>query len=195
MARKRIDKTDAILKAAAKIFAEYGFAGAKISEIAREAGVADGTIYLYFQNKEDILHTLFSTSLEDFVGQLKEKLKNAKSPADALRIVCEHWFGFLEENVYLAQLNLVELRQHSTGERRKQLNEYIRPFFEIIEEIIRQGIEDGSFRPGLDIRHTRRLIFGAMDQIVSSWVVSGRKYSLTALIPSTCEFILEGLQK
>jgi len=195
MARRRIDKTDAILKAAAKIFAVNGFNGAKISEIAKEAGVADGTIYLYFQNKEDILHTLFRSTLEDFVGRLKERLQQAKSPADALRIVCEHWFGFMEENVYLAHLNLVELREHISGERRKKLNEYIWPFFEIIEGIIRQGIEDGSFRPGLDIRHTRRLIFGAMDQIVASWVVSGRKYSLTALIPSTCEFIIKGLQK
>lgn len=194
MARKRIDKTDAILNAAAKIFAEYGFSGAKISEIAREAGVADGTIYLYFQNKEDILKTLFRTSLEDFVSQLKERLKLARSPEEALRIVCEHWFSSMEENVYLAQLNLVELRQHTTGERRKELNEYITPFFELIEGIIKQGMEDGSFRPGMDVRHTRRLIFGAMDQIVSSWLVTGRKYSLTALIPSTCEFIIKGLQ-
>jgi TetR/AcrR family fatty acid metabolism transcriptional regulator len=194
MARKRIDKTDAILKAASKIFAEYGFSGAKISEIAREAGVADGTIYLYFQNKEDILLTLFRTSLEDFVSQLKEKLENAGAPSDALRIICDFWFSYMEENVYLAQLNLVELRQHTSGERRKELNEYITPFFELIEWVIKQGMEDGSFRPGLEVRHTRRLIFGAMDQIISSWLVSGRKYSLTALIPSTCEFIIKGLQ-
>lgn len=194
MARKRIDKTDAILNAAAKVFSEYGFSGAKISQIAKEAGVADGTIYLYFQNKEDILFTLFRTSLEDFVSQLKAKLENAQSPPDALRILCEFWFHFMEENVYLAHLNLVELRQHLSGDRRKKLSAYITPFFELIERIVKQGMEDGSFRPGMEIRHTRRLIFGAMDQIIASWIVSGKKYSLTALIPSTYEFIVKGLQ-
>ncbi len=193
MARKRIDKTDAILLAASKVFAESGFSGAKISHIAKEAGVADGTIYLYFQNKEDILFTLFQTSLEKFNGQLKERLAGVSSPVQAIRIICDHWFTYMEENVYIAYLNLVELRQHSSG-LRKQLSAYITPFFETIEQIVVQGIADGSFRPGLEIRHTRRLIFGAMDQIIASWLVSGRKYSLTALIPSTSEFIIKGLQ-
>lgn len=193
MARKKIDKTDAILQAALKVFAEHGFNGAQVSKIAKEAGIADGTIYLYFQNKEDILITVYRTTLTEFTQLLTERLQEALNADAAIQAICETLFTYMEENVYIAYLNIVELRQHP-AELRKEISQYTRPFFRLIEDVLQKGKEEGAFRPGLEVKHARRLLFGAMDQVISSWLISGRKYSLTSLIESTTEFLIKGLK-
>ncbi|MED4601212.1 TetR/AcrR family transcriptional regulator [Paenibacillus validus] len=193
MARKKIDKTDAILQAALKVFAEHGFNGAQISKIAKEAGVADGTIYLYFQNKEDILTTVYRTTLTGFTQLLTDRLKETLNADAAIHAICEILFTFMEENVHIAYLNIVELRQHPM-ELRKEISQYTSPFFRLIEDVLQKGKEEGAFRPNLEVKHARRLLFGAMDQVISSWLISGRKYSLTSLIESTTEFLIKGLK-
>lgn len=193
MTRPKKEKYGLILDAAQKVIAESGFHGAQVSRIAKEAGVADGTIYLYFKNKEDILVSLFRERLGDLVNLFNESIGERDSAEEALRTVCKIHFTQLEMNVDLAYVTQIELRQSSL-ELRDAIGLTVKPYILLIENIIRKGIEEKAFRADVDPKLTRLLIFGAMDQVVTSWVISGRKYSLSAQVDKSVAFFLRGLK-
>lgn len=193
MTSKKKEKYDRILDAAQRIFAEHGFHGSQVSRIAKAAGVADGTIYLYFDNKEHILVSLFRQRLGELVDLLGASLSDADSADAALRKLCQIHYAQLEQNVDLAYVTQIELRQ-STLELRRAIGLALKPYLQIIEHILENGVREGTFRPGLDIKLTRQLLFGAMDEVVTSWLISGRKYSLSAQAEGTVAFFLRGLK-
>ncbi|WP_145019388.1 TetR/AcrR family transcriptional regulator [Paenibacillus sp. Y412MC10] len=193
MTSRKLEKYELILDAALKVIAENGYHGSQISRIAKEAGVADGTIYLYFKNKEDILISLFQARLGNLVSMFNSSVKETNIADEALRKVCEIHFTELENNINLAYVTQIELRQSSL-ELRKAIGLVVKPYIQLIEHIIEQGIAEKSFRADLDVKLTRLLIFGAMDEVVTSWLISGRKYSLSAQVDKTVEFFLKGLK-
>ncbi|RED52663.1 TetR family transcriptional regulator [Cohnella phaseoli] len=186
-------KYSLILDAAEKVIAGSGYHGAQVSRIAREAGVADGTVYLYFKNKEDILISLFRERLGDLVRLFHASIRETHTAAEALRIVCEIHFAMLERQADFAHVTQIELRQ-SSPELRSAIGLTVKPYIALIESIVRKGIEEQTFRADLDTKLTRLLLFGAMDQVVTSWVISGRKYSLSGQVDKTVDFFLRGLQ-
>lgn len=193
MTSRKMEKYEMILDAALKVIAENGFHGSQVSRIAKEAGVADGTIYLYFKNKEDILISLFQERLGNLVSMFNSSIRETNTADEALRRVCEIHFTELERNVNLAYVTQIELRQSSI-ELRKAIGLTVKPYITLIEHILETGVQEGIFRADLDIKLTRLLIFGAMDEVVTSWLISGRKYSLSAQVDKTVEFFLRGLQ-
>ncbi|EXX89506.1 TetR family transcriptional regulator [Paenibacillus darwinianus] len=193
MTSKKINKYDLILDAAVKVFADTGYYGSQVSKIAREAGVADGTIYLYFKNKEDILISLFRERLGELVGKFRESVETSSDAGEALRKICEIHYSELELNPELAYVTQIELRQSSL-ELRKAIGQAVKPYILLIESVLAQGIGEGTFRRDLDVKLSRLLIFGAMDEVVTSWLISGRKYSLTAQIEGTVAFFLRALR-
>ncbi|GMA55586.1 TetR family transcriptional regulator [Alicyclobacillus sacchari] len=193
LAEKKREKYDAILSAALKIFAEYGYFGSQVSKIAREAGVADGTIYLYFKSKEDILVSLFREKLGNLVRMFHEHIHEDDRADDAIRKICELHFTELEKNVDLAKVTQLELRQSSLDLHR-EISNALKPYIQLIEDVLVRGIEQGVFRPDLDVKLTRLLLFGAMDEVVSSWLISGRRYSLSDQVEKTVDFFLRGLR-
>lgn len=193
MTSRKQEKFELILEAALKVIAENGFHGSQISKIAKEAGIADGTVYLYFKNKEDILISLFQQRLGELVSMFNSSVRETNSAEEAIRRICEIHFTELEQNVNLAYVTQIELRQSSL-ELRKAIGLAVKPYIQLIEEILEQGIQDKSFRPDLDVKLTRLLLFGGMDEVVTSWLISGRKYSLTAQVDKTVEFFLKGLK-
>ncbi|KZE81737.1 MULTISPECIES: TetR/AcrR family transcriptional regulator [Paenibacillus] len=193
MASKKMEKYNLILDAALKVIAENGYHNAQVSRIAKEAGVADGTIYLYFKNKEDILISLFQKKLGDLVGQFHSSINETDSADEALRKICEIHYTMLEQNVDLAFVTQIELRQSSL-ELRKEIGLVVKTYIELIEKVLRQGIEEGIFRANLDVKLTRLLVFGSMDEVVTSWLIAGRKYSLAAQVEKTVEFFIQGLK-
>ncbi|WP_136605773.1 TetR/AcrR family transcriptional regulator [Paenibacillus dokdonensis] len=193
MTSRKMEKYELILNAALNVIAENGFHGSQISKIAKEAGVADGTIYLYFKNKEDILISLFQERLGNLVAMFHSSVKETNSADDALRKVCEIHFTELENNVNLAYVTQIELRQSSL-ELRKAIGLVVKPYIQLIEHIVERGMSEGSFRQNLDVKLTRLLIFGAMDEVVTSWLISDRKYSLSGQVDKTVEFFLKGLK-
>ncbi|WP_166244448.1 TetR/AcrR family transcriptional regulator [Paenibacillus turpanensis] len=192
MTSRKIEKYDAILNGALKAFAEYGYHGCQVSKIARAAGVADGTIYLYFKSKEEILVKLFEEQLGRLVAKFDESLSETKDARDALRNICSIHYSELESNVDLAYVTQIELRQSSL-ELRREIGQSLKPYIKLIEQVVCSGMEQGIFRPDLDVKLTRLLIFGAMDEVVTSWLISGRKYSLTAQVDGTVDFLTRGL--
>ncbi|WP_334072776.1 MULTISPECIES: TetR/AcrR family transcriptional regulator [Paenibacillus] len=193
MTSRKQEKFEMILDAAEKVIAENGFHGSQVSKIAKEAGVADGTIYLYFKKKEDILISLFEDRLGKLVALFNASIEESGTADEALRKVCEIHFTRLEQNVNLAYVTQIELRQSSL-ELRKAIGLSVKPYIQLIEQILIRGIEEKSFRADLDTKLTRHLVFGAMDEVVTSWLISGRKYSLSAQVDKTVDFFLRGLK-
>ncbi|WP_268795658.1 TetR/AcrR family transcriptional regulator [Paenibacillus sp. Soil766] len=190
---KKPDKYYAILEGAMKVFAENGFHKSQVSRIAKEAGIADGTIYLYFKKKEDILTSLFQEKLGELVEKFNLAVRESTSPKDALRKICEIHFSELENNIHMAYLTQIELRQ-SDLELRKEIGLALKRYIILIENILEKGKSDGSFRADLDVKLVRLLIFGGMDEVVTSWLISGQKYSLTAQVGPSLDFFLRGIE-
>lgn len=193
MTSQKREKYSQILEAAVKVFAEHGFHRSQVSKIAKTAGVADGTIYLYFKRKEDILISLFREKLGEMIAKFHASLETTTGAKDALRNVCKIHFTELENNPDLAFVTQIELRQSSL-ELRKEIGKIIKPYIVLIERIIMQGIEEKVFRDDLDVKLTRLLIFGSMDEVVTSWLISGQKYSLVGQLDGAITFFLKGLE-
>ncbi|NEW06544.1 TetR/AcrR family transcriptional regulator [Paenibacillus sp. SYP-B3998] len=190
---KKPDKYYAILEGALKVFAENGYHKSQVSRIAKEAGVADGTIYLYFKKKEDILTSLFQEKLGELVEKFTQGLNNQMTAKEALQKVCEIHFSELEGNIHLAYVTQIELRQ-SDLDLRKEIGLALKRYIVLIENILEKGKRDGSFRTDFDVKLVRLLIFGGMDEVVTSWLISGQKYSLTAQVIPTIDFFMKGIE-
>ena len=157
-------KRERILDAAVHVFAEKGFYGAKVSEIAREAGVADGTIYLYFKSKDDLLISLFEDRMAQINGALREKLAQEPNALAKLRRFIEMHLDLVETRRELVEVLTVELRQSS-----KFMREYKNPkfgeFLKILAAVIDEGQRSGELRTGVSPTLAARAIFGALDEL------------------------------
>jgi TetR/AcrR family fatty acid metabolism transcriptional regulator len=189
---KKQDKYKAILEGALQVFAEHGYHRSQVSRIAREAGVADGTIYLYFKRKEDILISLFRERLGQLVEKFHASLDAEMNARDSLRKICEIHYTELANNLPLAYVTQIELRQ-SDLELRKEIGTAFKPYIKLIEGILEKGIREKLFRPDLDVKLVRLLLFGAMDEVVTSWLISGQKYSLIDQAGGTADFFMRGI--
>ncbi|MCP8967380.1 TetR/AcrR family transcriptional regulator [Ectobacillus ponti] len=178
--KKNKPKYNQILDAAVVVIAENGYHQAQVSKIAKQAGVADGTIYLYFKNKEDILISLFQEKMGEFIEKIRMKTAGIGSAAEKLFMLVETHFSLLAEHHHLAIVTQVELRQ-SNKELRLKINEVLKDYTKLIDEIIQLGVEQGEFRSGLNMRVTRQMIFGTLDEMVTNWVMGDHKYDLAAL--------------
>jgi TetR/AcrR family transcriptional regulator, fatty acid metabolism regulator protein len=187
------DKYFAILEAAVKFFARHGFHRTRVADIAREAGVADGTVYIYFDKKEDILICLFQESMDRFVEGLREALASGGNGESKLAALIRYHLATLGRLPDQAKVTQIELRQIDEA-----INEGIsRPlmnYFKLIEEVIAEGQEEGIYRRDLDVRTARKVIFGAVDEIVTCWVMSKKPYDLDTLAEPVYELLARGLQ-
>lgn len=192
--KKNNEKYEAILNAAVKVIGQAGYHNAPISKIAREAGVADGTVYLYFKNKEDILISILRETIGTIVDRIHDELKLGDGDAaESLKGLISIYFGIFGVNPDLAMFTQVHLRQ-SNAEMRKQIGDIIRPYYQIIDQIILKGIESGVFRESMDKRIARRMIFGTMDETVTAWILTGAKYSLASQVQPVYDVMVGGLR-
>ena len=194
MAKRTGEKYEAIIDAAIRVIAENGYHNAQVSKIAREAKVADGTIYLYFENKDDMLISLFNEKMGAFIETVREATARVDSPSDQLRELMRLHFAQLEENPKMAIVTQIELRQ-SNRKVRQGIAETLKKYMDVIDDIIRSGIEQGIFRPDVDIRVARRMIFGTLDETVTSWIMNGCKYSLMDQVDPIHRLFLDGMGK
>ncbi|WP_251549480.1 TetR/AcrR family transcriptional regulator [Neobacillus muris] len=180
-----------IIDAAVIVIAENGYHQAQVSKIAKQAGVADGTIYLYFKNKEDILISLFEEKMGAFVEKIDEKIAGKDTAAEKLLMMVETHFQLLSEDHHMAVVTQLELRQ-SNKELRHRINEVLRGYLQVIDKIIIEGKESGEFSSNLDVRLARQMIFGTIDETVTTWVMNEEKYDLNALAPQVHRLLING---
>jgi TetR/AcrR family fatty acid metabolism transcriptional regulator len=192
MSRKRSDdKRQKILQAAVKVFARKGYFGARVSEIARRAGVADGTIYLYFRNKEDILVCLFDEVMLEHLRRARKELRSVQGAPARLRVIAEHHLGLLGNNRDLAVVFQVELRQ-STKFMERFTASWLQDYFQALSDVIEQGQKEGSLRADLPRKMAAKAFFGTLDEMVTSWILSRKDYDLGELAGPVVDLFLRG---
>lgn len=182
-----------IIDAAVVVIAENGFHQAQVSKIAKEAGVADGTIYLYFKSKEDILISVFREKLAIFIENMDELMQTEMSANERLKKWIENHFRVLYENRHLAIVTQLELRQ-SNKDLRYKINDALKEYLALLDSILKEGIDSGEFTSSVDLRLVRQMIFGTIDETITSWVMNEQKYDLLKLAPEVHKLIMKGMQ-
>jgi TetR/AcrR family fatty acid metabolism transcriptional regulator len=192
MARKpEGDKRRKILEAAIGVFAQKGYFQSRISDIAGSAGVADGTIYLYFKNKEDIVVSLFSDVLQRHLARAREEIASVRTPRQKLLAIARHQLTALSERKDVAMLFQTELRQATLLKRIS--SEELRGYFDLLSKVIEEGQKTGVFRPEIPRSLVVRSFFGALDELVTSWILSPTHYNLVDLAEPVTDLFLGGL--
>ena len=186
-------KRERILRAAIRIFSQKGYFNSKISEIARQAGVADGTIYLYFKNKDDLLISLFEEKMGEVVADIRARVSDESGALSRLQIFIRNHMDLLTREAGLIEVIQVELRQSN-----KFMKEYVPvkflEYLDVISGILEDGKREGVIRPDLNVTLARRAIFGALDEISLAYVLSRkRKYDPAAAAAEVYRMITVGL--
>ncbi|MBM3220625.1 MAG: TetR/AcrR family transcriptional regulator [Candidatus Rokubacteria bacterium] len=186
------DKHQQIIEAAVRVFARNGYYNSRVSDIAREAGVASGTIYLYFKTKDDILVTLFREKMAAWVAHVRERIAVEPDPVAKVRRLVALHFDTLERDPALAEVVQVELRQGHKFFRGASAHE-VSAYFELIGSVLEAGQAAGVFRGDVPVNVATKVLFGAMDQMATSWVLGKRKYRLTDAADAVATVFLRGV--
>jgi len=188
------DKPQQIVDAAIRVFARNGYYNSRVSDIAREAGIASGTIYLYFRTKEEILVTLFREKMAAFVAHLRREIAGETDPVAKIRRLVELHFTVLEQSPALAEVVQVELRQGHKFFRGASAHE-VSAYFELIGSVLEEGVATGRFRADLPVKIATKMLFGAMDQMATSWVLGKRGYRLVDTAAAVATIFLKGVSR
>jgi TetR/AcrR family fatty acid metabolism transcriptional regulator len=190
--RKSNGKYEAILRAAIKVFAGSGFFNSKVADVAREAGVADGTVYLYFKNKDDMLVSIFNHYMDEALAAGKASLAETDDPVEKLRRIVHAHLEGLGRDRNLAVVFQVELRS-STKFMEQFSATKLAEYLELIREVIEHGQRRGVFRPGLNTKVVAKVLFGALDEMATNWVLSRKRYSLASTAETVLDVFLNGI--
>jgi TetR/AcrR family transcriptional regulator, fatty acid metabolism regulator protein len=185
-------KRERILRAAIDVFAEHGYFNAKVAQIAKAAGVADGTIYLYFDGKEDLLITIFREYTRNYLRSLEQQLANVNRAEERLRIAVRHHLETLGRDRALAVVSQVELR-HSLKFMTLLTHEEVADYLNIIRKIIESGQQEGVFRRNVHPQLVAKAVFGVLDEMVTSWMLSEKGHDLGSQANDVADLILTGL--
>lgn len=189
----RGDKRARILESALRVFASKGFFGAKVSDIATDAGVADGTIYLYFKSKDDLLISVFENQMIKVNQMLSEAIAKATTPRAKLGAFVRVYFELVEAHPHATEVITLELRQSE-----KFMREYSNPrfgeFLKILAGVVDEGQKAGAFRTDLPAPVAARAIFGLLDELSLMWVAGrGDKIDVKRLPGLIEDMLLGGL--
>lgn len=190
--KNRNGKSEAILRAAAKVFAQSGYFNAKVSDVARAAGIADGTVYLYFKNKDDLLTSIFSWAMGEFLNRARTELADLAEAREKLSRFANLHFSLLEQERDIAIVFQIELRQ-STKFMEEFSTTYLAEYLQILREIIEEGQRVGSFRKGINSKLMAKLLFGMLDEMATNWVLSHGNHSLTAMADPVLDIFYNGV--
>src|SRR6476619_2153841 len=185
-------KRDAILRAAIDVFAERGYFNAQVADVARAAGVAAGTVYLYFRSKDDLLVSIFERSMKEVIAAGRESVEARDHPVDRLREIARLHLGRLGRDRNLAIVFQVELRQSTKFMERFSATQ-LREYLGIIRDVIADGQAAGVFRSQLNPTLAAKLFFGALDEMATNWILSRRRYSLVNEADAIVDLFVGGI--
>jgi len=186
------DKPQQIIEAAIRVFARNGYYHSRVSDIAREAGIASGTIYLYFRTKDDILVTLFREKMAAWVEFVSREITGEADAVARLRKLVLLHFSVLEQHPDLAEVVQVELRQGHKFFRGASAHE-VSAYFALIQSILEEGMAAGQIRGDVSAKIATKMLFGAMDQMATSWVLGKRGYRLAEAADAVATIFLRGV--
>ena len=184
-------KREAILRAAIDVFAERGFFNAQVADVARAAGVAAGTVYLYFKSKDDLLVSIFDRSMRDGLAAGRAAVVDLHDPGERLRRLARAHLARLGGDRNLAVVFQVELRQ-STKFMERFSSTLLRDYLGLIREAIADGQRAGLFRGDIKPTAAAKMFFGALDEMATNWILSRRRYSLEADADAVVDLFING---
>jgi len=186
------DKRAMILRAATRVFARNGYFNSKVADIARAAEVADGTVYLYFKSKEEILHSIFDQNMAEAIAAGGQLIENLDDPREKLRQIAKLHLERLGADRDLAVVFQVELRGST-----KFMEEFSAAGFAEYLALLRRTFEEGQragvFRKELNAKVAAKILFGALDEMATNWIISKRSYKLEPMADVVMEVFLNGV--
>ena len=183
-----------ILEAAIRVFARQGFHQSTVAQIAKEAGVADGTIYLYFKNKDDILVQFFNYKTKQVFDSFRSEVDRADSSLDKLRYLIRRHLKEFQKNRDMAIVYQVETHQ-SSRLAEAQIREMSQMYRDLISEIIEQGQQEGAIRKDLYLGLVKRFIIGAVDEVINTWLHAEGEYDLVSMADPLVELFIRGIEQ
>jgi len=196
--KEKDDKRARILDSALRVFADKGFFGAKVSDIAAEAGVADGTIYLYFKSKDDLLICLFEAQMTIITAELTSAMAGATDAPDKLRRFVRAYMKLVESNRRGAEVIAIELRQ-SAKFMKEYSNVRFTEFLKLTASVIDEGQRAGAFRADVPAPVAARALFGMLDELALMWVTArpgtAAKLDIARLPDWVTSIVLQGLER
>jgi TetR/AcrR family transcriptional regulator, fatty acid metabolism regulator protein len=186
------DRRAAILEAATAVFAERGFFGAQVADIARGAGIAAGTVYLYFRSKDEILTSIFDRTMREAIEEGRAAIANEKDPVERLRRIARLHLTRMGRDRSLAIVFQVELRQ-TTKFMERFSNTGLRDYLTLIQQTIEDGQARGVFRRTINARTAAKIFFGALDEMATNWILSRRRYALAQQADDVIDLLVGGL--
>lgn len=192
MQKNKSEKYNNILNSAGHVFAEYGFHKATISQIASQAGVADGTLYLYFKNKDDILLQYLNFKSDSVFSRMRAAVEKGKNAEEKLRCLIRCHLSEFQNDKNMAVIFRSEVRHFRDIET--QIKDISKMYLELLSEIIEQGQIEGTMRQDLFAALAKRYILGGVENVISSWVFAGSRYDLESLADPLVDLFLTGIR-
>src|SRR5207244_1929493 len=187
-------KREAILRAATRVFARNGYFNSKVADIAREADVADGTVYLYFKSKEEILHSIVDQNMTEAIASGRVLIEKLRDPREKLRRVAALHLERLGADRDLAVVFQVELRG-STKFMREFSAAGFAEYLALLRQIFEEGQVAGVFRKQMNPKLAAKILFGALDEMATNWIISKRSYKLAPTVDVVMDVFLNGVSK
>jgi TetR/AcrR family fatty acid metabolism transcriptional regulator len=185
-------KRESILRAATHVFARNGYFNSKVADIAREAAVADGTVYLYFKSKEEILHSIFDQNMAEAISSGRKLIEKISDPSEKLRRIAALHLERLGADRDLAIVFQVELRG-STKFMREFSAAGFAEYLGLLRQTLEEGQRSGAFRKDLNAKIVSKILFGALDEMATNWIISKRNYKLEPMSEIVMEIFLNGV--
>ena len=165
----------------------------KVSDIAGEAGIADGTVYLYFKSKDEILHSIFDQAMDRFISEGRAELEKIERPDDKLRRIAEMHLERLGADRDLAVVFQVELRG-STKFMREFSAAGFAEYLDVICSAIKQAQSESVFRSDIKPIVAAKMLYGALDEMVTNWILSSKSYALEPMAGEVLKVFLGGMR-
>jgi len=189
---ERGDKRDALLRAAIETFAARGYFNAQVADVARTAGVAAGTVYLYFRGKDDLLISIFEKTMKEAIAAGRDSIAGLDDPLAQLRTIARLHLDRMSRDRALAVVFQVELRQ-STKFMERFSATFLRDYLGIIRDVIAKGQAAGAFRKDVNPTLGAKLLFGMLDEMATNWILSKRRYSLANESETIVDLFVHGV--
>src|SRR5258707_3497820 len=188
------NKREAILRAAIRVVARNGYFSSKVADIARAADVADGTVYLYFKSKEEILHSIFDQNMAEAIAACRKLIETSRDPREKLRRIATLHLERLGADRDLAVVFQVELRGST-----KFMQEFsaagFAEYLDLLRKIFEEGQRAGVFRKDLNAKVVSKILFGALDEMATNWIISKRSYKLEPMAEIVMDVFLSGVSQ
>jgi len=190
--KEKNNKYHLILEAAVKVFSRQGFYQSTVAQIAREAGVADGTIYLYFKNKDDILVQFFSYRTKQVFERFRAEVNKSDNSLDKLRNLIRRHLTEFQRDRDMAVVYQVETHQNSRLAE-DQIREMSQMYQDLVSEIVETGQQEGRIRKDLYVGLVKRFILGAVDEVINTWLHSDKNYDLVSMADPLVYLLIRGI--